>query len=42
MVRRLSGWRSILIETKGKRERGDGMGGLWRGNHEGGYKLKCK
>lgn len=22
--------------------KGDGMGGLWRGNGEGGYHLKCE
>jgi hypothetical protein len=41
------GWKSTLIEAKGmgKREDGmgwDGMGGLWRGNQEGEYHLKCK
>jgi len=24
------------------KEEGDGTGGLWRGNQEGGYQLKCK
>jgi len=36
----VNGWRSTLIEAKG---RGKGrMGGLWRGNQEGEYYLKCK
>jgi hypothetical protein len=33
-------WRSTLIEAKGRGE-GDGMGGLWRRNWEGGYHFKC-
>jgi hypothetical protein len=33
----------MLIEAKGKGERGDGIGDvLWRGNREGGYHLKCE
>lgn len=27
---------------KGEGKRGDGLGGLWRGNWEEGYHLKCK
>ena len=39
---RMSGWRSTLIEAKWREEREDGRGGLWRGNREVGYHLKCK
>jgi hypothetical protein len=38
----VSRWRSILIEAKGRGEKGEGMGDLWRGNKEGEYHLKCK
>jgi hypothetical protein len=38
----VSGWGSTLIEAKGRGERRDGMGDLWRGNGEGGYHLNCK
>jgi hypothetical protein len=39
----VSRWRSTLIDTKGRKERGDAMGGgLWRVNQEGTYNLKCK
>jgi hypothetical protein len=38
----VNGWKSTLLELKGKGERGNGMRGLWRGNQEGGYHLKCK
>jgi hypothetical protein len=31
----VSGWRSTLIEAKGRGEKGDGMEGLWRRNQEG-------
>lgn len=34
------GWRSRPIEAKGSRERGDGIGGLCRGNREERYHLK--
>ena len=33
------GWKSTPLEAKGSAE---GMGGLWKGNWEGGYHLKCK
>jgi hypothetical protein len=29
-------WKTTPVEAKEKRERGDGMGILWRGNLEGG------
>jgi hypothetical protein len=38
----VSGWRSTFIEGKGQGKREVGMGGLWRGNWEGGYHLKYK
>jgi hypothetical protein len=38
----VSGWRSNLIEGKGRGKRGNRMGGLSRGNRERGYHLKCK
>jgi hypothetical protein len=28
----VNGWRSTFTEAKGRMERRDGMGGLWRGN----------
>ena len=37
-----SGLRSTLIQAKGMGKREDRMGGLWRGNQEGEYHLKCK
>jgi hypothetical protein len=37
----VSGWKNTLIEEK-RREMGDGMGDLWRGNLEGENHLKCK
>jgi hypothetical protein len=38
----VGGWGSTLIEAKGKEERADGMGELWRGNWKGGYHLRSK
>jgi hypothetical protein len=35
-------WRSTLIEAQEREVRGDGIGGWWRGNQEGGYHVKCK
>jgi hypothetical protein len=37
----VSGWRSTLIEVKGRGRR-EVMGNLWRGNQEGASHLKCK
>jgi hypothetical protein len=37
-----SGWRTTLIEAKGRGERGDEIEGLWRGNWVGLYHLNCK
>jgi hypothetical protein len=37
-----SGWRSFLIEAKGREEKGGWDGGLWRGNWEGRHHLKFK
>ena len=37
-----SGWRIMLIETKGRGKAGDQMKSLWSGNWKGGYHLKYK
>jgi len=34
--------RSTIIEAKGRREKENEMWGLWKGNWEGEYHLKCK
>jgi hypothetical protein len=38
----VSGWRSALIEGKGRRKRGNETGMLLRVNQEGGYHFKCE